>query len=376
MNFPTRKYLTGVVDPARSGEGSSSLKALRGFVALDDENYLVTNYYRSNHLGMFGTILGCDKGQRTAEGYVDPSNIPEFGYTNGDGKFTPDCQMMTPYAQDQDMAPKYDLSGRAMGKAGYPAPYSAGLYMYSHCDGLCYEPTIEPQYIGDGVVESHRTIRSAKVPIITDPFDTSQSEVIACASSTYNCWDAREVVARTAPLPAPAMTQSYVTALQVVNARSGELDQLTGPNTRPYDSCGLQGCAIEGWQAAIAGIEIIQIYPWTVVPFKGWPLFEAPNYPLFPSLEGFSGSQSLGTFPLAADNSVQIVIPAGIHYRLQGVDLDGNIVAMDPSVHAAIPGEVVRCFGCHDGHSEERATSLSTLDLAEMWDQTLSAQGN
>lgn len=365
--FKTRDYLT--TDARLGGEGSAQLKLLRP-VAEIHPGYLATpSYYRSNHVGAMGIIYGWPLTE--AEGYSQSAHVAESVYKStaeGSGRFVPDITVLTPYANDQDTTnygTRIDTKGRAMGKAGYPAPSVDGEYIYTHCRGSCYEGT-NPPYNTRAAMGGEPTakfeIRKALVRQITDPFDLRQSVVIACADEQYNCRDARYVVpyqrlfGQPAPTPSPAMPVGKTTTLQIVNARAGEIYPIS---TNPQDKISFQGNAVDGWQSKIAAIRIDKITPWTAKPTR----------------QGFAAVETVAVCPLEIDGSVLCQIPAGILYQTRGVDKDGAVVATDNTVHNST-GETVLCGGCHWLHSQEALTQFiqanGSLDAA--WLKTVASK--
>ena len=350
--FHTRKYLAGVCDPARCGEGGTTSKLPRGYVMLPSGLYAYISYYRSNHLGMMGVVMVCKPSD--VEGFSQSKNVPDLAYPSshpGSANFSPDCYVATPYGTDQDAPVKRDKQGRPMGKAGYPfaVPERIGLYGFTHCRGVCYylarpEETF-PENLG-GEPASKREIRVALVPRITNPFDPRQSKVIACPEQKWNCWDARWVAAyqdiygQPEPDPAPELLEGATTTLVVENARKGELQKMTWhTNYKPYWDCVKQGCADPDWAKKIAAIRITEILPWYTKPTR----------------QGPGGIGRVWEFPLEPNGSVLMQFPCKIRYRLEGIDSDGVVVAQDKMTHPAVCGEVRSCKGCHEAHSEERA---------------------
>lgn len=196
----TRDYLPN--DAGKGGEGSAQFKLLRPLAEIKKGYFAVDSYYRSNHLGPMGIIYGFTL--TDAEGCSQSAHIPESVYQStapGSGRYIPcDTMALTPYANDQDTTnygTRIDKQGRAMGKAGFPAPSPDGEYIYTHARGSSYEGTV-PLYNNRAAMGGEPTakfeIRKALVKRITDPFDLKQSVVIACAEDKWNCRDARWVV--------------------------------------------------------------------------------------------------------------------------------------------------------------------------------------
>jgi len=198
--FKTRDYLT--TDAGLGGEGSTQFKLLRPMSEIKRGVYSVTSYYRSNHQGAMGMVYSFTL-PNGAEGYSQSAHVAESVYKStaeGSGRFVPELQVLTPFSNDQDTTnygTRIDKQGRAMGKAGMAAASIDGEYIYTHGRGSCYEGSM-PAYNNRAAMGGEPTckfeIRKALVPRITDPFNTAQSVVIACADEKYNCRDARYVV--------------------------------------------------------------------------------------------------------------------------------------------------------------------------------------
>jgi hypothetical protein len=346
-------HLVGVVDPNRKGVGGTTFRVLRAVSEIQKGVIAYTNYYRANHLGALGGIISQDI-PGDAEGYSQSAALKEATHPStvpGSGRYTAQVMMRTPYGTDGDDQPRWGLDGMIMGKAGYAAASPEGEFIYTQCDGTCYEATLPEDanrtHTG-GLPTAHRKIMLAKVPRVNNPRDPAQAEVIACADDRWNCWDARYVVpyrelfGQDAPDPAPAPVTGTTTTLHIVNAREGELVPIPGPNTKPEDSCAKQGCAEPDWKDRIAAIRVDRVDSW-----KGLP----------PRI-GFSSTAIVAVCPLNGDGSVKCVIPCNINYQVRGVDKAGLVVATDNTLHPAVCGETVTCHGCHDGHSEERLKAM------------------
>jgi hypothetical protein len=368
--FKTRDYLTDVckVDarnqPINCGEGYTQLRLPRGYVALRDNRYMWTNYYRTNHQGGFGVIFNCER--NNAEGYSRSADLPDVPYPStdpGSGRFMPSCYVATPFGNDADNFVRFHKNGKPMGKTAYPfpVPMTAGKFGFTMLRGVGYSvstPAESNLRYTNGEPTSKREIRVAFVDRVTDPFDETQSKCIAACEDKWNGFDARFVANYQSlygqPEPAPIldMLEGKESILRIVNAREGEIFKLTHTNAKPEDDCVFQGCADDDWKERITAIHIEQILPWKTEPNR----------------KGFFATQPYGRFPIQEDGSLEITLPAGIKYQLWGVDKDGAIVARDHSLHFAIAGETVTCHGCHDAHSIQRAKDLG--DPAEAFKDT------
>jgi hypothetical protein len=368
--FKTAAYLEGIVDPYRRGEGSTEFKLLRPFSEIKAGKYAVGSYYRSNHQGAMGMIYGVTLSP--AEGFSQSRYLAASDYQSslpGSGRYVPQVEVLTPYAQDQDLdMPKFHLNGKAMGKAGYAAASPDAEYIFTQCRGACFEgtmPEANNRAAMGGEPTSKFEIRKALVHQVTDPFDPSQSVVIACADERWNCRDARYVApymalfGQAAPAAAPPPVTGYRTTLQVVNARAAELFPIPGSPHPEDDKCTYQGCADADYSQKVAAIRIDRVFPWTTPANRS----------------GFARTAKSGIFPLESDGSVKIYLRCPIVYQLSAVDAAGNIIAKDNSLHSTVCGETVTCHGCHDGHSVERILQLSSSAVTR-FATTLAAKKN
>lgn len=358
--WKTNAYLADVCQTTEKGqvincgEASTSFRVMRQYTPLWGDDYLFTNYYRSNHTGAYGAIFRCKRSD--VEGFTYSASLPDSTLHKsipGSGRFAPNCYVATPFGNDADNTVKFNKNGKAMGKAGDPfaIPLTKGKFGFTMARGNCYSPSGADRATTEafgGEPTCKKEIRVAVVDRVTDPFDIHQSYCIAGCWPQHNAYGARYVAPYKAllgqdPPPAPpAILEGKTTTLQIVNARTGEIHQIDSPSRKPEDDCAIQGCAVDGWQEKITAIHIEQVLP----------------HIKRPSEKGFSATQPIGNFPIRDDGSLSFEIPCGINYQLWGVGKDGKMVAKDNTIHSAVCGEVVTCHGCHDAHSIQRAKEL------------------
>jgi hypothetical protein len=358
------KYLTGIVDPLRRGVGGTSFRVLGPVSELKKGTLAATNYYRGNHQGRMGMVFSFPI-PGPAEGFSQAKAINESyerGTNPGSGRYVPQIMLRTPFGTDSDDMWRYDVNGKVMGKAGYAAPaYDMGEFLFTWCNGACYEATMPAManraYMGGGPT-SHRSIALALVPRVTNPRDPKQVKILACGDEVYNCWDARYITPHEAPPQGPAMLTGELTTLQVVDATKGELWPLTGPNVHPWDKVGLQGNADADFATTIAAIRVDEITSWKVLP----------------KVKGFAATKTVATCPLEADGSVFCPIPAGINYKVMGVNKDGGIVATDNTIHFSVGGERIACWGCHQAHSQEAVDKLGGVTADKAFPETVAGK--
>lgn len=370
-HLKTRDYLA----PGTGGEGESQLRAIRSVAEIFKGKLAVTNYYRSNHVGSMGIIFGMDYLNPHVEGCSTP--LCKGGRT-GAGRYLPlTFHAITPYGQDQDMDVRREGKPpfRPMGKAGYPAPYNKQEFLITHARGQCYEVTEPYQTQVDwlkGEPSCQKAVYKVKVPMVTDPFDTAQMEMIA-GGDQWQAYDARaiatyqELYGQPIPgKPAP-MDASKGCYLQVEDARNAELQ-----SPRPYDwmttlyeQCSTQGCAVN---TEDPGFHAREIRALTVYLPEMWDTSyntDKAGYVLRRNNMGHKSIAILGSQPLEEDGSVKMRVPCETPLIMVGTDKRGLSIAHDEMLHSLREGETRTCSGCHDGHSEERAAVLATRKPVE-----------
>ena len=363
----TTAYLNDWVDPARRGEGVTAFRALRPVAEIHKGYFAVSNYYRSNSGGANGMVFGWER--IPVEGVSILNNFFERDGVDarlGSARYVPSTlRSLTPYGTDQDTDPRFHNDGRAAGRAGYASPWpgDGAEWLYTNARGWCYEaalPELANRDAMGGEPPCKKEIRLATVPVVTNPFDLSQSEVIACPEDEWQCWDARAVVPYQElygqPVPEKpnslAMGQSF---LQVVDARAAELAPF--PNATEQDKISFQGNADPDYSGRVTGFRIELVELWDTLPDR----------------DGFKSRTHYKTALLEADGSVQVEVPCETPFLMSGVDAGGVVVAQDNMTHSLQCGETRTCHGCHDGHSEERAAEF-TQSAAQRFKDTISGR--
>lgn len=384
---PTLKTTGFLPAHITGGEGRSQLRAVRSASEVFKGKLAMTNYYRSNHVGSMGIIFGMDYNDPHVEGCSTANCYPDRERSDtrpGSGRYVPSSlQAMTPYGTDQDKVVRRDDKNRAVGKAGYPAPMRGSEYLITHARGSCYEETLPEnanRAWNGGEPTCQKAIYKVKVPMVTDPFDTSQMEMIA-GGDEWQAFDARQVTTYQElygqPLPdkPPALNEANACYLQVVDARKAELH-----SPRPYDwlttlyeQCSTQGCAVN---TENTGFHAANMTALTVYLPRMWDFsYRGDNEEEFSSTLNNMGHKSiavLGSEPLKADGSVKMQVPCETPIMMAGTDANGLSIAHDEMLHSLRKGETRTCHGCHDGHSEERASELALTPL-QRFSATLSA---
>tara|TARA_B100001540_G_scaffold242194_1_gene216994 strand:- start:2428 stop:5778 length:3351 start_codon:yes stop_codon:yes gene_type:complete len=372
-NIITTALLKDWVDPARKGEGSTQFRALRATGEIHAGKIAVTNYYAKNSTGAMGLIFGLDFRGGVVEGALRASQVGGMESNSdvpGSAHYVEkSLEALTPYANDQDLGwPRMHRDGRAAGRAGYPAPLPGGGadWMYTHGRGYgCFEavPPGRATYAAlGGEPPCQKQIRRAKVEVVTNPFDPSQSEVMACGDLQWHCWDAQPV-ARYQDLygvPTPQVEKVQPPggecALRVVDARSGELYPIPGKGDE-QNRVAFQGHAHPDYPAIVRYFGVEYFDHWTRTPDR----------------EGLMKTYPPLKAPLLADGSVSLPVECGRPFRHFGYDEAGDKVAHGLTPLVCNEGECT-CHGCHDAHSDERLEQLGWKTAEERFRGTLAGE--
>lgn len=368
----TKDYLPSRIT---GGEGRSKLRAIRSASEIFKGKLAVTNYYRANHVGSMGIIFGMDYDNPHVEGCSTEAcfaDAPGNSTRPGSGRYVPSSlRPITPYGNDQDTVVRRDELNRALGKAGYPAPLSKSEYLITHARGSCYEGVLpleaNRQWHG-GEPTCQKAIYRVKVPMVTDPFDTAQMEMVA-GGDEWQAFDARAVVPyetifdQPMPVQPAPIDENEGCYLQVVDARKAELAAAQPYNwmTTLYEQCSTQGCAVA---TELPNFHASNIAALTVYLPEMWDFTyrgdKQEEYAANINNMGHKSIAILGSAPLQADGSVKMQVPCETPLLMAGTDANGLSIAHDEMLHSLRRGETRTCHGCHDGHSEERAAQLSS----------------
>lgn len=355
----TRQLLTNI----SGGIGSENFLSLRPVAEIKKDKLASGSYYRSNWSPGIGLIYTWTSS--LVEGSLYSQNIPSVIYKNmtpGSGRYVPKTLIAaTAYGSGQDAEyPRMHDDGRAVGRAGEPAACAGNdcKYLFTHSRGHPYaagRPGVLNSKSLGGEPAAKREIRKALVDQILDPFDPTQSVVVACPGLDFHCWDGqqRSTYQEKFGQPEPAtqeMPRGYVTRLRVVDSKAGELDEIPHQEAHKIEQSKItfQGNADKDWQETIKKFRVGIIEPWKSVPTR----------------QGFKSVSYIDTL-IESDGSLEAVIPCGVSYIISGVNAQGENVATDNYIHPAVCGETKTCHGCHDAHSEERADELKPLGTPE-----------
>ncbi len=359
-------HLRGIVDPKRPGVGSTPILIPRPVseitIPTKDKpgKFAVGSYYRDNHLDGAGDIIVCDQLPLRVEGALRSADIPEADSKStipGSGKYlNSTCRLGVVYGLGMDQNdPRFDKDGIAMGSAGQPFPTPEGEFGYTHYTGHPYfalpiEKANE-DFMGGPVARAYPVL--AKVPMVTNARDTSQVEPLACfPENDFNCFDAYPFVSyqdlHGIPAPAP-IKLSYgagKAALAVVDAFKGEFLPIPG---------GFPGLTESEAKTAFQGNFNLDRYPRDLHAIR---IETYDHWPGIPIRKGLYNLRLLKDCPVNLDGSVFCELPPGKRFLMSGITEDGTKIAEDLRGHSLFPGEIRCCFGCHDGHSEDRAKQL------------------
>lgn len=374
-----RDYITSWADPNRSGEGVTEIRGLRHCTEIHKDYVAIDNYYRGNSTGAFGAIFGWERLPKGVEGVTKMSNYVHRYYdstTDGSGRFIPSTLLnLTPYGTDQDSnIPVFHQDGRSSGRAGYAFPWPESwcpteypmCWGYIQMRGWGYE-AIPVQYANEaamgGEPTAKKVIRIAYGPQVTNPFDTTQFEDIACTEDEWQCWGVRPVVpymelyGQEAPTLAPPLTPGAC-YLQVVNMGNFELDEIPTPEpqaVKDQNKISFQGNADQ--PELITKFVLHTIQPWDVLPTH----------------QGHMSKEVMIKQAIhPVDKSVRVQVPCNVPFVMSGEDDAGNVRATDNKTHSLRSGETRTCYGCHDGHSEERYAEIGGISAEVLFAFTCS----
>jgi hypothetical protein len=384
----TREWLNGKIT---GGENRSQLRAIRSVAEIFKDNLAITNYYRSNHVGSMGIVYGMDYGDPHVEGCSTARCYPDGESRSGkpgSGQYVPSSlRAITPYGTDQDMAVRRDLKGRAVGKAGYPAPLpnTKKEFLITHARGSCYEVTrvhdANRQAMG-GEPTCQKAIYKAKVPMVTDPFDKRQLEFLA-GGPQWQAWDGRAIATyqdlfgQDLPAQLEPLNEEAGCYLEVVDGRQAELHASADRYdwfTNLYQQCAFQGCAVNTEDPRfhaknMAGLAVFLPEMWDFSYGAG----KQKAYQSRLNNTGHKSMAALASQPLQSDGSVRMRVPCETPLIMAGTDKDGMVIAYDVMLHSLRAGETRTSHGCHDGHSEERASQFKH-SAAQRFATTLAAK--
>jgi hypothetical protein len=343
------------------GEGYTLLKAVRSVAEIFKGKLAVTNYYRGNHTGSMGIVVGFNY-----HPHVEGSSA---------NAYTPNSlHALTPYGTDQDMMVRLDGEGRPMGKDGYAAPWPGSQtdFILTHARGSCYEQTqpsqtVEPWLHGEPTCQ--KAIYRVKVPVATDPFDPKQMQQIS-KSGPWQAYDGHVIAPYSAfygqDLPAkPAPLTDDRCYLQSANARMAELQP-----ARPYDwiatlpqQCSVQGCAVNTENPSFYANTVDRLRILLPAPFDFSYLGNQARYVETRNTWGYKSIQLWGERRLETDGSVKMEVPCETPLLMAGADATGMSLAHDSMLHSLRKGETRTCAGCHFGHSYQTTQPTAAVDL-------------
>ena len=351
------------IDPTGSNN-EEGVKALRVVSELTKGVYAASNYYRGNHQGANGQIIGWKAGQ--GEGAVKAADIIDATYKSsleGSGMFMRrSTRLLTPFGESQDTAVKRHPNGKVMGKTGYPAPHPDGKFMFTWCRGECYEVAAARntrKYTG-GEPTAQRVIALALVDVVTDPFDPKQLKIIS-QDNDYHRYNAQPITTYQAlygqpiPTPIPRLTGT-TTALVVKDARAHQIIPQPGKTTKLEREV-LQG-NIEPDYATKAHSFCVDYY----LPNLSAPTSSKPEIKRINEKDPRKKYEIIGMTVESTDctdiqpnGSVFMELEPNKPVQMYVTDNAGEELSRDHSMHSLRKGEVRECDGCHDGHSEQKA---------------------
>lgn len=341
------------------------------------------NYYRTNHVGGGGELLGYTKSD--VEGVSVMNNWtekhPEYSNTRpGSGQFVPkDMESLTPWGNGFDNPQRFDKQGRIMGKASYAAPYPGGDIMFTWSRGVCYEAALangidwltKERLGGEPLCQAV----ICKTPRAMSANPHKECEILA-GGPNENVWDAKALVPTAAPAVQAPIAQGGKTELRVVDAFSHEvLPILGGGAPMEYKRRKtIQGHANLDFDGRYDQFCVDIVEPWDTLPQRIGYKNQTLHKCVVPALDG----------------SLVMDVPPDTLLVMYGIDSKFDftanpnpteeqcllvrhglcIVVEDQMFHSLRPGEKRTCHGCHDVHSEERWQEVGRVPAEQRFKQT------
>lgn len=345
--YPNMKTysLVPTIDPRRRGILAST-KAFRVVTEIEKGLFCGNEYYRNNHGGSNG-ILHCWR-ENNNEGVLKGNQLKsaeQFGAfsLDGSGQFVPSSHYVaTPWAESQDALVRFDKQGRALGKVGGSFAHTGGAFGFTWVRGMSYTHAIDvsgvdftdPKKLG-GEPPAHRLIALAKVPVVTNPFDSEQVEILSSHPKKHRYAAAqirpyRDHFGQDAPVQVPRLAKGKA-ILKSENVHEHQVFPIPG-KTSKGERAAIQGNLEEG-TITEACIDYIK-------PFKSQP-----------QAFGLDIEETV-CVPVAEDGSTEMEVDAERVFQMFWLDAGGKELARDHSLHSLRSGETRCCVGCHM-HSED-----------------------
>lgn len=352
------------VDPRRRGQLSSP-KALRMIAETSPGKYTATEYYRNNHGGPNGIPLCWE--ENGAEGALTYKEIPAAyqwslsgSQALGGGMFAPSSlHVCMPSASSQDALVRFDKQGRALGKAGGLFAHTGGEYGFTWVRGMSYTHAIDvsgidftdPKNLG-GEPPAQRVIALAKVPVVDNPFDPEQVEILS-EDARYHRWAGVQI--------RPYRDHFGVDIPKQVEPLKPGKAFLNTVNVHLHEVFAQPGKETKAQREAIQG----NLEPGTITegcvhyiePLTKQPQTFGHNY------------AELECTPVQPDGSHRIEVDPNRIFQMVWNDAKGKELSRDHSTHSLRSGESRCCLGCHF-HSEKPA-----VDACEAFASTDAGKG-
>jgi hypothetical protein len=364
LPLKSRDWLTDIGE----GEHTSRMKAVRCMAEIERDRFVVTSYYRANHLGCMGNIYEYVLGDHTVEGCSTADCYPDTyfgGQTPGSGQFTKaSIKALTPYSNDQDMNNRFYFQG----PHGYPAPfYEDGWWMLTHGRGNCFNQT-HAQFSNRKAMGGEPTCQKGIYKAQGQVTDPMEQLVPLAADEDFHFFDAwpvapySELYGQLLPTQPPENTDEGECVLNVVDIRKSELEPRREiQDYWAWEACTDQGCVADPNNARDYIAENIKFL--TVQKVELWDIpFNTTEFSRSASNTGFKSTVEHMSAPMRRDGSVSMTVPCETPIKILGSDQNGLVIAHDDALHSLREGETRTCHGCHDGHSLERAAEFVHLD--------------
>lgn len=361
-----------VIDPNFAGEGATVFRLLRPIVEMWPNHFCTVNYYRGSAGGANGAIMCYDEPGKRVEGALYANHVPEYLYQDdraGSGRFVPSTlKVVTPFGQDQDLDfPKRSKSGKWLGRAGWPFPLpksSPNNWGFVHSEGYCYRdmPVENVAVLAKTGSPCWKRVMRAKVPMVTNPYDTNQAEVIACKDSKWQCQDVRaiatweEIYGIPPPAPVPDLPPGRC-YLAAVDIKQHEVIPIPYSSEPALDKIRYQGnTTSSNLSRDLTGMRIDTVEHWGIPPNRS----------------GLKAENMYRIQAAEADGSWKVEVPCETPITMRGMNVNADVIAHDQVLHSLRSGETRVCWGCHV-HSQESVGKINGTP-AERFKSTIAGQ--
>lgn len=312
-----RTRLTG------SNPRSETVKALHFLGQRANNDICTVNYYRANNFGL-GDIVCWPVQTVGVEGAV-PNFVPLGLYS------------VANWSTSEDSSSFKDVTGKYLGKVGWPEGAADGQLILSLGKGRCsHEPTYVPetpeQLSRENQIGCDVGLYKTKIIPSQSPDDLQ----LIVDKAEWHEFGARLIRPRDIPLS--EVINSEDDSCQLASSDAGSTDAHNYSDYRFNNNVHVNannGGEIYGLpHSELAAIRFYQLLP---------------NNTKIASFKNSIGNRVklLGDVPLLVDHSFKVQLPCDMPYLLGGVDKSGRLIKRDQIPQSLRPGEKRVCTGCH-----------------------------